>query len=229
MHSGHVEVVDDISAAVEMTPWREEALRRGYQSAIALPFTLVSDMTACLTLYSSKIEFWSSPERKLLQEISLDLSFGITALRAAAAKVQYEKSLRDSLEQTIQVIADTGEERDSYTAGHQRQVAALCTKIATELGLSPDRIHGLHLAASIHDLGKIGIPAAILTKPRALTEMEFGMIKEHTTIAFKILKDVNFPWPIANLIVQHHKRIDGSGYPMGLKEDDILLGPGFLL
>lgn len=131
--------------------------------------------------------------------------------------------MRDSLEQTIQVIADTGEERDPYTAGHQRRVARLCVNIATEMGLSADRIYGLHLAASIHDLGKIGIPAEILAKPRRLSPMEFGLIKEHPAIAFNILKSVNFPWPIATIIVQHHERIDGSGYPMGLKQDELLM------
>ena len=89
--------------------------------------------------------------------------------------------------------------------------------------MPPDRIHGLHLAASIHDLGKIGIPAEILAKPRRLTLMEFGMIKEHPTIGYNILKDVSFPWPIAQIIVQHHERIDGSGYPASLKGDDLLL------
>lgn len=223
IRSRKVQFVDNISTNIKMTAWREQASKRDYQSAIAVPFQLADDITACLTLYSAKTDIWSSPERKLLQEIAADLSFGIVALRTAASKIQYEINLRNSLEQTIQVIADTGEERDSYTAGHQRRVAALCTKIATELGLSPDRIHGLHLAASIHDLGKIGIPAEILAKPRRLSEMEFGLIKEHPAIAFNILKVVNFPWPIAKIIVQHHERIDGSGYPMGLKEDDLLL------
>jgi HD-GYP domain-containing protein (c-di-GMP phosphodiesterase class II) len=152
-----------------------------------------------------------------------DLAFGIAALQTAIAKIQYQASLRESLEQTIQVIADTGEERDSYTGGHQRRVAKLCTQIATELGFSADRAHGLHLAASIHDLGKIAIPAEILVKPRRLTAMEFGMIKEHPTIGFNILKEVNFPWPIAQIIRQHHERIDGTGYPLGLKGDAILL------
>lgn len=223
IRSKQVEFVDDISVDSGMVHWRNEALKRGYNSAIAIPFHLPNDMIACLTLYSSRINVWSSPERKLLQEIAADISFGIAALRTAAVKIQYEASLRDSLEQTIQVIADTGEERDPYTAGHQRRVARLCVNIATEMGLSADRIHGLHLAASIHDLGKIGIPAEILAKPRRLSPMEFGLIKEHPAIAFNILKSVNFPWPIATIIVQHHERIDGSGYPMGLKQDELLM------
>jgi HD-GYP domain-containing protein (c-di-GMP phosphodiesterase class II) len=158
-----------------------------------------------------------------LQEIAADLAFGIGALQTAIAKIQFQVNLRESLEQTIQILADTVEERDPYTAGHQRQVAKICTRIATELGLSADRIHGLHLAASIHDMGKIGIPAEILSKPRRLTATEFDLVKEHARIAFNILKDVSFPWPIAKIIEQHHERIDGTGYPFGLTSDELLL------
>ena len=223
IRSKAVQFVDNIATDPAMTPWRTEALKRGFQSTIAIPFLLPDGMTACLALYGPNTDIWSTPERKLLQEITSDLAFGIAALQTATAKNQYQASLRQSLEQTIQVIADTGEQRDSYTAGHQRRVADLCVRIATELGLSEDRIHGLHLAASIHDLGKIGIPAEILAKPRSLSSNEFGLIKEHPTIGFNILKDVSFPWPIAKIIVQHHERIDGSGYPSGLKGDDILM------
>jgi PAS domain S-box-containing protein len=223
IRSGQVQFSEDISIDPAMVLWREEAVIRGYQSTIAVPFKLPDARMACLTICGVKCNLWSPPERKLLQEIAADLSFGIAALRTAIDKIQYQENLRISLEQTIQVVAATGEERDSYTAGHQRRVAALSTKIAIELGLTADRVHGLHLAASIHDLGKIGIPAEILAKPRKLTAMEYGLIKEHPSIGYNILKDVVFPWPIATIIVQHHERIDGSGYPFCLKEDELLL------
>jgi PAS domain S-box-containing protein len=223
IRSGQVQFVENMSHNYIKSLWRDEALKCGFQSSIAVPFKLPNEAMACLTLYSVKPNIWSIPERNLLQEMAADLAFGIAALQTAIAKIQYQVSLRESLEQTIQVIADTGEERDSYTAGHQRRVAEICSKIATELGLSADRIHGLHLAATIHDLGKIGIPAEILSKPRRLTAMEFGLIKEHATIGYNILKGVGFPWPIAQIILQHHERIDGSGYPLGLKGDAMLL------
>ena len=223
LRSGQVQFTENIATDPTMTPWRVEALKRGYRSTIAVPFRLPNDVMACLTVYSAKSERWSDPERKLLQEIAADLAFGIAAIQTAVAKIQYQVSLRESLEQTIQVIADTVDERDSYTGGHQRRTADICTKIATEMGLSVDRIHGLHLAATIHDLGKIGIPAETLAKPRRLTPMEFGMIKEHSAIGFRILKVVNFPWPIAEIVLQHHERIDGSGYPSGLSGDALLL------
>jgi len=223
LRSGQVQFSEDISTDPVMTPWRAEALARGYQSVIAVPFALPSGAMACLILYSERRDAWSDSERTLLQEMAADLAFGIAALRTAAAKMQYEQNLQLSLEQTIQVIADTIEERDAYTAGHQRRVASLCTRIAMELGLSADRLRGLHLAATIHDLGKISIPAEILAKPRRLSTMEFGLIKEHPTIGFEILKKVIFPWPIAAIIAQHHERIDGSGYPLGLTGEAILL------
>ena len=110
--------------------------------------------------------------------------------------------MRESLEQTIQVISATSEERDSYTAGHQRRVAAICSKIGTELGLADDRVHGLHLAATVHDLGKIGIPSEILSKPRKLPTAELNLVREHSAIGYNILRDVSFPWPIAQMILE---------------------------
>jgi HD-GYP domain-containing protein (c-di-GMP phosphodiesterase class II) len=223
IRSGQIQFVDNMATDPVIEIWRTEALKRGYMSTIAAPFRLSNERMACLTLYGSRIDIWSSPEQKLLQEITADLGFGSQAIESAIDKIRYQVNLRESLEQTIQLLADTVGERDPYTAGHQRRVAQLCTKIATELGLSKDFIHGLHLAATIHDLGKIGIPSEILSKPRRLTATEFELVKEHSSIAFNILKDVNFHWPIAQIIHQHHERIDGSGYPLGLTGDALLL------
>ncbi len=223
LRTGKIQIVDDISISPSMLPWLQDARQRGFQSIISVPFRLPNEQMACLTLYSSAINIWSDSERVLLEQLATDLSLGIAALQLAITKIQYEVKLRQSLEQTVQVIADTGEERDSYTAGHQRRVADICKHIAIELGLSAERIHGLHLAATIHDLGKIGVPAEILAKPRRLSAMEFGLIKEHPVIGSHILREVNFPWPIATIILQHHERIDGSGYPLKLTGDEILL------
>jgi len=223
IRTGQIHIVDDIAADPTMTPRRSEALQRGYRSSISLPLHLPDDITACLTLYSSKIEIWSEPEKEMLQALAADLSFGVAALRTAIVKNHYQASVRESLEQTIQVLAATVEERDPYTAGHQGRVADLCSEISAELGLSEDRRRGLHLAASIHDLGKISIPLELLIKPRKLTAIEFALIKEHPTTGFNIIKNVKFPWPIAKIIQQHHERIDGSGYPLGLKGNEILL------
>ena len=140
------------------------------------------------------------------------------------------KKLQDTLEKlgkaiggTIQVISSTVEIRDPYTAGHQQRVSSLSRAIATEMGLSEDRIDGIRMAGIIHDLGKIAVPAEILSKPGKITEAEFSMIKSHPQVGNDILKDIEFPWPIAEIVYQHHERMDGSGYPQGLSGEEILL------
>jgi PAS domain S-box-containing protein len=147
----------------------------------------------------------------------------VLSLLDVTQRVRHEEILGASLEDSIQAIAATVESRDPYTAGHQRRVATLAVAIARELGMAEGRIRGLHLAATIHDLGKIHIPAEILTKPGRLTAIEFEMMKLHPQAGYDIVKDIKFPWPIAQIILQHHERADGTGYPKGLKGDAILL------
>lgn len=139
-----------------------------------------------------------------------------------------EKVLRDSAEekqllltQTVQSVALTVEKRDPYTSGHQTRVAELSILIAEEMGLDKERIRGIHLGATIHDIGKIYVPAEILNRPGRLSEAEFGLIQSHPQIGYDIMKDVEFPWPVNEIIYQHHERMDGSGYPQGLKGDEI--------
>jgi PAS domain S-box-containing protein len=142
---------------------------------------------------------------------------------------QMDKELHDTLERlrkslgaTINAMAVTVESRDPYTAGHQRRVADLARAIAVEMKLEAGLVDGLRMAATIHDLGKIAIPAEILTKPTRLTDLEFEMVKTHSQAGYDILKDIDFPWPIARMVLEHHERIDGSGYPRHLKNDEIL-------
>lgn len=134
-----------------------------------------------------------------------------------------EEALNDSLIDTIQAMASTVEMRDPYTSGHQKRVAALSCAIAEAMGMDENRIEGLRLAALIHDLGKIHIPAEILSKPGKLSNVEFMLIQTHPQKAYDILKNIKFTWPIADIILQHHEKLDGSGYPQGLKSDHILL------
>lgn len=134
-----------------------------------------------------------------------------------------EKKLRASLLDSITALAAIVEMRDPYTAGHQRRVAQLAVAIARELKLPDEQIEGIHLASVVHDVGKVRVPAEILTKPGKLTENEFAIIKEHSQNGFEILKTIAFPWSIAQIVQQHHERLDGSGYPHGLKSEQILL------
>ena len=130
---------------------------------------------------------------------------------------------RKALEETIHAISSLAERRDPYVAGHQHRVADLARAIATEMGLTTDRIESIGLAAAIHDIGKICIPADILCRPAKLTDTEFNFIKTHAKSGFDILKDIEFPWPIARMIIEHHERMNGSGYPKGLSKDSTLL------
>ena len=132
-------------------------------------------------------------------------------------------SLRKAFGATIQVLVSAVEIRDPYTSGHQIRSAGIARAIATEMGFTKERIDGIRMAGSIHDIGKLSIPAEILSKPTKLTNIEFSLIKEHSQSGYEMLKDVESPWPLAEIVYQHHERMDGSGYPRNLKGDDILM------
>lgn len=131
--------------------------------------------------------------------------------------------LKKSVTDIIQTIARIVHVRDPYTGDHQRRVTALASVIAEEMDLPEEQINGLRFAATIHDIGKITVPAEILSKPGRLTRVEYEMIRDHPRLAYDILREIDFPWPVAEIVLQHHERLDGSGYPQGLEKDDILL------
>jgi len=144
-------------------------------------------------------------------------------VRNITDRKQAAEKMRKALGATVQAIAVTVETRDPYTAGHQRRVADLAHSIATEMNLPAEQIDGIRMAAAIHDLGKISVPAEILSKPKKLTAIEFSLIKTHAKSGYDILKNIDFPWPIARMILEHHKRMNGSGYPNGLTGDNLLM------
>jgi len=148
----------------------------------------------------------------------------ITERKRAEKELQqsFEK-LQKTLQGTIHALASTVEIRDPYTAGHQKRVTQLACAIAKEMGISKEQINGLRFAAAIHDIGKIQVPSEILAKPGKLTRIEFAMIKNHPQAGYEILKEIDFPWPLAKIILQHHERMDGSGYPQGLLGKEIIL------
>jgi PAS domain S-box-containing protein len=157
-------------------------------------------------------------------EYLLGISEDITLHKRAEEKLlQTLESLRKAVSTTIQVMVSAVEKRDPYTAGHQIRSADIARAIATEMGLSQNQIEGIRMAGSIHDIGKLSIPAEILSKPVKLSNIEFSLVKEHPRTGFEILKDVESPWPLAQIVYQHHERMDGSGYPRNLKGDEILI------
>jgi PAS domain S-box-containing protein len=154
----------------------------------------------------------------------------IGALSDITERKRSEEELKESLAKLhkamggiIQAIALTVESKDPYTAGHQQRVSNLGRSIAQEMGLSKDQIEAIRMAGVVHDLGKISVPAEILSKPTKLSDLEFSLIKGHSQTSYDILKDIEFPWPIAEIALQHHERMDGSGYPSGLKGEEILI------
>jgi HD-GYP domain-containing protein (c-di-GMP phosphodiesterase class II) len=223
IRSGDAQMLADVQTDPRFAPWREQALASGCASILALP---LKDETGqafgALTIDAGETNAFDTEEISLLSELASDLAYGIVNLRSRAEQLHSAAQLHKSLEDAIQAIAATVEMRDPYTAGHQRRVAQLAEAIALKLGLDTERIHGIRLASKVHDVGKIGLPAEILTKPGTLTPVEFNLVKEHSKIGYDILKDAEFPWPIAQMVRSHHERQDGSGYPDGLKGHDIL-------
>ena len=212
----------EIATDPNLKAWRTEAAERGYCSSIALPFRVSEDQMACLTAYADKPNNWSQSEKDLMQDVAEDLGFGLKGLRTEVAKNQYQQDLRATLLETIEVIAETVDQRDPYTAGHEKRVTELALAIAAELGLDQAATDGLRLAGLMHDIGKLTVPAEILNKPTLLTPIEFELIKGHVAAADEILRPIDFEYAVAEIVVQHHERLDGSGYPAGLRGDEIL-------
>ena len=155
---------------------------------------------------------------------TLNFLSDITERKKAEKKLgETLSSLRNALGGIIQVLSATIEKRDPYTAGHQRRVADLARAIGQEMGITADRVEGLRIAGIIHDIGKVSIPAEILSKPTRLTEIEYKLIQSHPEVGHDILRDIDFAWPLAEMVLQHHERMNGSGYPNQLKGEEILL------
>jgi len=149
--------------------------------------------------------------------------FAVHFMEDITERMQLAGKLRESLEATIQAIASAEEVRDPYTAGHQDRVAEIACAIGNEMGLQKDQIEGIRMGGKIHDIGKIHLPSEILSKPTRLTEIEYTLIQSHPEVGYDLLKDIDFPWPVADIAYQHHERMDGSGYPQGLKGEGICL------
>ena len=221
-------VVQDIMKEPASDAWRENARDYGYASCIALPLLDKGRAFGVLVLFDEKVDVFDEDEIELLEEMAADLSFGILTLRLRLAHSEHEQRLQRNMLKTVEAIASIVEMRDPYTSGHQRRVAELAEAIAQKMGMSEEEGLAIRLAGVVHDLGKIKIPAEILSKPGRLNEMEYNLIKMHPQAGYEILKEMDFSWPIAQMVYQHHERMNGSGYPLGIKGDDILPGARIL-
>lgn len=136
---------------------------------------------------------------------------------------QAYKKLQKIIEGTANIITKVVETRDPYSTGHQQRVSKLARAIGREMKLSQDKIEGTKIASLVHDIGKVNLPTEIISKPSKLVEVEFNLIKNYPKVGYDILRKVDFPWPIAEIVLQHQEKIDGSGYPGGLKGDEICI------
>ena len=224
LETGAIRVVQDLAALPESASWQQPALDHGYRSVIALPLPFVEGGAGVLAIYAEDPDAFTGQAVAVLTELAADLTYGVDALRTRAERTSYRGRFEAGLEAVVRAIATAAELRDPYTAGHQRRVAELATAIAADMGVDPDLTAGIGTAASIHDVGKLAIPAEILSRPGRLTHTEFALVKEHAQAGHDIVQGIEFPWPVAEMILQHHERLDGSGYPRGLRGREISLG-----
>jgi PAS domain S-box-containing protein/putative nucleotidyltransferase with HDIG domain len=190
---------------------------------------VLRDFETQLRRYDGTIIWVRDNVRAILDEDGRKMFF-LGSLEDVSQRKRADEDVKASLEKlnramigAIEAMAAIAEIRDPYTAGHQRRVAALASGVATALGLEDDRVEAARLAGLVHDIGKIYVPAEILSKPGRLTAIEFSLIRLHSEVGYDILKRIDFPWPLAPIVLQHHERMDGSGYPRGLEGDEILV------
>ncbi len=193
------------------------------RSALIQPLWNEGENFGALSIYSADQTAFDDDEVTLLTDMANDLAYGIRSLRNRQHREEGMRQIQATMEATVQALANTVEFRDPYTAGHQQRVAQLSTAIGKQLGMDDNRIKGLYLASVVHDIGKIRVPSEVLTRPGKLSSIEMEMVKTHVEASYDILKSIDFPWPIAKIVMQHHERLNGSGYPLGIFGDEILL------
>ena len=224
------QVSNDAQSNADFSPWADRAMEFNINSSMAIPLIFDSSVTLALSVYSSQVNAFTPDVVRLFEDLARELVVGINAKRITVAyhneaKKYHEETLRYKgvLEQTIAALATTIAKRDPYTAEHQRRVADYAVDVAVKLGWDLDRSESVYLAGLVHDIGKITVPSEILNKPGKLLPIEFELVKLHAMTGFDILSSIDFPWRLAEITRQHHERLDGSGYPDGLKGDEILL------
>lgn len=230
IRSGKSVVILDTLDDPNFEPWRERANQYGIRCSVAVPILDEDQIIGALMVYAKIPNAFSESEIHLFENLANEIGFGLRSIARRQQLIdemqkreQAQNQLYKALESTIEAMSKTMEWRDPYTAGHQKRVAEIAVAIAKELGWDDVRLNGLHLGCLVHDIGKVAIPSEILTKPSKLTELEMQMVKGHVKTSYEILKDIPFFWPIADMVHQHHERLDGSGYPDGLKGDQIIL------
>jgi PAS domain S-box-containing protein/putative nucleotidyltransferase with HDIG domain len=229
IRTGQLQIVEDTETSTVYAPWRERASQFGIRSCLSIPFVSNGSSRGALVVYAAQPHAFEPAAIDVFVHMAEQIGHGMHAIeqeqllqseRVHLAKVQTQ--LTEALSAMVAPIVLAMEMRDPYTVGHQSRVAEIAVAIGREMGWPEERLQGLRVAAQVHDIGKISIPAEILTKPGKLNPAERAMINGHSETGFTILKDIPFAWPIAEIVRQHHEKLDGSGYPRGLTGEDIL-------
>lgn len=223
IREGREHIIKDIMTDINYLPWREKAREYGYRSSMALPIEFDGNIIMVLNVYSDRRDAFKREEVELFQRLAKNIAQGISLLRLKREREVSQKTHYDILLKTIDAFVLAIEKRDPYTAGHQKRVTDLAVAIGKRSGLNREEIEGLRLGALIHDIGKIYVPGEILNRPGKITKPEFDLIKLHSEIGREIISGIDFPWDIEKMIAQHHERMDGSGYPRGLKGEEIII------
>ena len=195
--------------------WRGHAVQFGVRSLVSFPVVVNGQVDGVFTIYSDSPGVFDETAVATLATLGAQVGVGLERMRLTAR-------ISEALESTIRLLTRALEARDPYTAGHQAGVSALAEQIARHMDLSDFEVAEVRMAGLVHDVGKIGIPTELLTKPGVLRASETALIEDHAAIGEEVLSTINFPWPLATIVGQHHERLDGSGYPRGLKGDEIL-------
>ncbi|MGB9642306.1 MAG: PAS domain S-box protein [Candidatus Ratteibacteria bacterium] len=230
LHEKRTLIVDDIAGSDYSEGWKKLVSQHGFRSVAAFPIIFEGSTIGSLSIYSSDENiFREENEVAIIRTIAENIGYGVTLVRARKEKEIASNSLQRSYQQLQEAmegiasaIAKITETRDPYTAGHQIRVAKLSIAIAREMGLAENIIEGIRIAGILHDIGKINVPVEILVKPGKLSDDEFSIIKLHSVVGYEILRQIPFPWNVAKIVLQHHERLNGSGYPDGIVENDIL-------
>ncbi|MGA3049614.1 MAG: HD domain-containing phosphohydrolase [Terracidiphilus sp.] len=229
IRTDELQILEDTEKSPSFAVWRERAREFGIRSAVCTPLHIESGWKGALIVYSARPRAFETAPVEVFERLTEQVAHGIKALehkqlldeeRRNLEKTQ--KHLTEALTASISAMVTAMEMRDPYTAGHETRTADIAYAIGKEMGWPEGRLQGLRMAAMVHDIGKISISPDILTKPSRLTAKEYKLVKGHPDSSYAILKDIPFTWPVAEIVRQHHEKLDGSGYPLGLKADEIL-------
>jgi PAS domain S-box-containing protein len=229
IRTGKMQNMLDSETSGDYAPWRERARQYGIRSVVCIPLLVENGWRGVLIIYAARPNAFEASAIEVFQHLAEQIVHAAHALDQGlvihAGQIVLEntqRQLTEALSAMVAPMVAAMEMRDPYTAGHESRVADIAVAIGKEMGWSKERLHGLWVAGQVHDIGKISIPAEILTKPTKLSAGELALLHEHPETGFTILKDIPFTWPIAEIVRQHHERLEGSGYPRGLKGNAIL-------